>query len=261
MIPLPGPVLTTLCCLLGGCAMLVLIGPRRRPLVRRALAEHPWRVLALSAAFAGCALTFQWAVKTTTVANAVLTHSLQALVTCLVFLPLMGAGWPGLRGLAALVLGLSGLGIVLWPQLDANAGWFGIAMGTASAVFFAWFNVQFRWFKGRILPDVLQCCNLLLSSIMTLPVALTMEWSVPGPIGIAALLGTTLGSYVLANKFYFYAMERIPVGSAATLSYIEPVIAICAAALLLGEPVAGHTALGGALVVASGVLTVWRPRT
>ena len=259
LVPLPGPVATDAGCIVGAAIMLAWIGPRRWKEILRAYRTYPLRILGLVAAFACCSITFQWSVKTTTVANAVLTHALQALITCLVFLPLAGERRPDARGLAALFVGLLGLGIVFWPQLALDGGWFGIAMGAASAVFFAWFNVQFPWFKGRVDRDVLHCCNLLGAAVMVLPVSLSMEWSVPGPKGLLALAAMASLTFVMANRLYFYAIQNAPVGHVATLSYIEPVIAIGAAAAVLGEPITIHAVVGGILVLASGALVVSAP--
>jgi len=259
MVPLPGPVVTCAGCLIGGVIMLAWLGPRRWNEALALARTHPLRLLALSANFACCSLTFQWAIKTTTVANAILTHSLQALVTCLVLLPLLGERRPDRRGLAALLLGLLGLGIVFWPQLAPGHGWFGIVMGALSAVFFAGFNVLLPWFKDKADRDVVQCCNLLLSAAMVSPAVLLMDWSVPGPAGTAALLGTGLFTFVVANKLYYFAIQNAPLGRIATLAYIEPVIAIGAAAAFLGEPVTAYAVAGGMLVLTSGALVVWEP--
>lgn len=259
LVPLPGPVATNAGCLIGAAVMLTWIGPRRWKEIVRAYRMYPLRILGLTMAFACCSITFQWAIKTTTVANAVLTHALQALITCLVFLPLAGQRRPDARGLAALFVGLLGLGIVFWPQLALDDGWFGVAMGIASAVFFAWFNVQFPWFKDKVDRDVLQCCNLLAAAVMVLPVSLAMEWSVPGPKGLLALVSMAGLTFVMANRLYFYAIQHAPVGHVATLSYIEPVIAIGAAAAVLGEPITVFAVIGGILVLASGALVVWVP--
>lgn len=258
-VPLPGPVATNAGCLIGAVIMLTWIGPRRWHEIVRAIKTYPLRILGLTAAFACCSVTFQWAVKTTTIANAVLTHSLQALITCLVFLPLMGQKRPDRRGLTALLLGLVGLAIVFWPQLDVRTGWFGIVSGIVSGVFFAWFNVQFPWFKDKVDRDIIHCCNLLVGAIVVLPFTLTMSWSMPHGGGLVALLCMGFFTFVAANKLYFYAIQNAPVGHVATLSYVEPIIAIAAAAAVLSEPITAYALTGGALVLLSGVLVVSAP--
>lgn len=256
LIPLPGPVVSCAGSAIGAVIMLAWIGPRRWRLVTQALRAYPGRIFLLATALAGCSLTFQWAVKTTTVANAVLTHSLQPLITCLILLPLMGARRPNRRGLAALVIGLLGLGIVFWPQIELGGPWFGVIMGALSAAFFAWFNVQFAWFADKIERDVLQCCDLMIAALLLMPFSMAMDWTMPEGIGLAALIGTSLFSYVIASRFFFYAIRYAPVGHVATLAYIEPVVAIAAAALFLGEPLDGYALIGGSLVMASGVLVI-----
>jgi drug/metabolite transporter (DMT)-like permease len=45
----------------------------------------------------------------------------------------------------------------------------------------------------------------------------------------------------------------------AIYTYLEPVVAIGAAALFLGEPLSQHALWGGALILASGALVMFGP--
>lgn len=257
LIPQPAAVLTCAGAAIGTAGMLALIGPRKWPEVVRAHREHFWRLLAMGGCFAGCSLTYQWALKTTTVANAVLTHSLQPVLTCLVFLPLAGKGPPTAKGFAALALGIGGLAILLWPELTIDGPFFGIVMGLASAAFFSGFIVLMPKTDGKIDRDVLQTCNLLATTVLILPFAGAQyaQRATAHDVGLMALLGVL--TFVVANRFYYYALKKAPLGHVATFAYLEPVVSIAVAAMFLGEPVTPYAAIGGAVVIASGALVMF----
>ncbi|HSD12178.1 MAG TPA: EamA family transporter, partial [Patescibacteria group bacterium] len=130
-VPLAGPAASEAGCIIGSVALFAIIGPKRWPDVGRLFRRYPLRLFCLAAAFGCCSLTYQWAVKTTTVANAVLTHSFQPILTCLLFVPLWGGAKPTGKGYAALALGMSGLAILIGPQLSWHGSTFETAAGMA----------------------------------------------------------------------------------------------------------------------------------
>jgi drug/metabolite transporter (DMT)-like permease len=261
-IPLPGPVASAFGAFIGAGAMLAWLGPRRWPEIAAAYRAHPRRLGTMAVCFAGCGFTYHWAVKSTTVANAVLSHSLQPIATCLVLLPLLGRGSPTVRGWLALAAGMAGLIVAMPPRLELGGHAFGLCMGAASALFFAWFNVQVPFFRGKVRPDALQACNVLGAAVLMLPTLVAMDWDPPGPSGAAAILAFGIANFTVANLLYYRAMERIPVGHVATLAYLEPVSGLAAAALLVGEPLTPRVVIGAALVLGSGALIVSdRPRS
>lgn len=260
-VPLTGPAASDAGFLVGSAIMLAVIGPRRWHEVWTLARRHPWRLLGLAAAFAGCSFTYQWSVKSTTVANAVLTHSLQPILTCLMFIPLWGGSPPTRKGYAALALGMTGLGILLWPQLslDGSLGGhvLGIGLGAISGAFFSWYNVQLPFFKDRVKHDALQTAITLAAAVMLLPVWLFAEVAPFDARGAVATIAFCVLNFAVANMLYFRAAGKIPIGHIATLAYIEPVVGIFGAAMLLGEPAGAGTLVGGTLILASGALVVF----
>lgn len=61
----------------------------------------------------------------------------------------------------------------------------------------------------------------------------------------------------LGYLWWYGALERVEASSVASLLYLEPLVTLAAAVILLGEPVRASTVLGGLLVLA-GVLLVQR---
>jgi len=255
-IPLPGPVVTVAGQLAGVLLVAAAIGRSRRADIGKALAEHKARLTMLALCFAGCSLTFHWSVKLTTVANAVLIHSLQPLFTALVFAPLILKERPGGKDLAAVAVGLAGMTVLLWSQLRWDGSWLGMGLALVSAVFFAGFNVQYPWFEGRLPRDVVLLFCLAGSFLMLLPFAAAQDFDPPGAMTVAKVSAFGISVFVLANMLFIYALAKAPVVHVSTLAYLEPVVAIAAAALWLGEPLTGHAVAGGALILASGAVAV-----
>ncbi len=85
----------------------------------------------------------------------------------------------------------------------------------------------------------------------------------PGDLGHLTTAGWTgvlflgLACSGLGYLLWYAALERIEATRVAALLYLEPLVTLAAAVLLLGEPVGLATALGGALVLA-GVSLVQR---
>lgn len=259
-VPLAGPAASLAGGVIGTLTMLAVIGPGRWREVAAIARDHTWRLIGLGVGFAGCSFTYHWSIKTTSVANAALTHSLQPLLTCLLFVPLWGGTRPTGKGYAALALGLAGLAVLLWPQLSItgplHANLFGLALGTASAVFYSWNIVQLPYFTGKVHTDALQVAILGTSTAFMLPALAMAEVPAWDLHGIAATLTFGVLNFALANVLFLRAMRRVSVGHIGTLAYLEPVVGIVAAAAFLAEPMTATTLVGGALILVSGALVV-----
>ena len=88
-----------------------------------------------------------------------------------------------------------------------------------------------------------------------------IQWSsVPATswIALAYLIGP--GS-ILAFTAYGYALSHLPVTTVSTYAYVNPVVAVLAGTLFLGEHLTWREGLGAALVVGSIVIILRRSRT
>jgi drug/metabolite transporter (DMT)-like permease len=88
-----------------------------------------------------------------------------------------------------------------------------------------------------------------------------VQWSsVPATswIALAYLIGP--GS-ILAFTAYGYALSHLPVATVSTYAYVNPVVAVLAGVLVLGEHLSWPEGLGAALVVGSVVSTLHRSRS
>jgi drug/metabolite transporter (DMT)-like permease len=76
--------------------------------------------------------------------------------------------------------------------------------------------------------------------------------------GAIVFLG--VGASGLGYLLWYAALERLETSQVAAFLYLEPLVTLAAAVVLLGEPVAVSTVLGGVLVLA-GVLAVQSERS
>lgn len=263
-IPLTAPVITFVGSTVGLVFMSMYLGPAGLRDVIGAFRTHRLRLVCYGLSFVGCSLTFYWSVKTTTLANAEITHAMQALITCLVLMPLFGMARPSARGYAALVLGIIGLAIARPPDLASGNHTFGIVMGILSAVFYALIAVQVPYFEKRVRPEILQACNLLTVTACA-PAAAIAYLTFIGPIAptgefglgaAVALLALGVLNFILANMLYIWSLRTVPLSHVSILGYAEPVIGITAGALFLAEPVTAAVVIGGALVLLSSAIVV-----
>jgi drug/metabolite transporter (DMT)-like permease len=77
--------------------------------------------------------------------------------------------------------------------------------------------------------------------------------------GWGALLFLALGCSALGYLFWYGALERLEVSRVASLLYAEPLITFAAATILLGERVSLIVVAGGALVLASVLVSQYAP--
>src|ERR1700683_1819419 len=88
-----------------------------------------------------------------------------------------------------------------------------------------------------------------------------IQWSAfPATSGIALAYLIGPGS-ILAFTAYGYALSHLPVTTVSTYAYVNPVVAVLAGILFLGEQFTWREGLGAALVLASVVITLRRSRS
>ena len=85
-------------------------------------------------------------------------------------------------------------------------------------------------------------------------------WTGLSPRGWAALLFLGLICSGVAYVFYYDALERIPASKVGAFFYLEPLVTVAVAAVLLREPVTAGTTLGGGIIL-GGIWLVNRSRS
>lgn len=207
--------------------------------------------------FLANSVCFLTAYERTTVANAVLTH-----YTAPVFVALIAPLALGERVLpvtpVSLLLAGAGMGLLLpgihWSWEDRHLQ--GLLLGTASGLAYAVLIVMARALCLRVAALPLLFVQNGVVALVLLPGLLLLGLPrEPVVLGALALLGVVHATG--AALLYLAGLRRVRAQTAAILGYLEPLLAVGLAALVLGERVAPHSLLGGGLILASGALVVW----
>jgi drug/metabolite transporter (DMT)-like permease len=204
------------------------------------------------------------------VAETTLPSGVAAVLVATVPLWMLVFAWPvegqrvTARAAAGLAIGLAGVAVL------AGAG---LSGGRLSGVFIA-LGASAAWGFGSVLSHRLPvpsdamlaaAIEMLAGGVVLLAAAaITGEFSrarwsaVPatGWIALAYLIGP--GS-ILAFTAYGYALARLPVATVSTYAYVNPVVAVLAGIVFLGERFSWREGLGAALVLASVVIIMNRP--
>ncbi len=170
------------------------------------------------------------------------------------------------RSAAGLAVGLGGVAVLVGD---------GTASGSISGVVIV-LGAAAAWGFGSVLSRRLAvpCHAMLAAAIEMLAGGVVLlavgagcgefsriQWSsvpVTSWIALAYLIGP--GS-ILAFTAYGYALSHLPVTTVSTYAYVNPVVAVLAGILFLGERFTWREGLGAALVLASVIITMHRSRS
>jgi drug/metabolite transporter (DMT)-like permease len=232
---------------------------RARPGVRAWLAGAVVGVLLLFAGNGGVS-----------VAETTLPSGVAAVLVATVPLWMIVFAWPverqrvTVRSAAGLAIGLGGVAILVGA---------GLSGGGLSGVFIV-LGASAAWGFGSVLSHRLPvpgsallaaAIEMLAGGVLLLAVAAAtgefgrVHWSavpVTAWIALAYLIGP--GS-ILAFSAYGYALSHLPTATVSTYAYVNPVVAVLAGIVFLGEQFSWREGVGAALVLASVVIIVNRP--
>ena len=205
------------------------------------------------------------------VAETTLPSGVAAVLVATVPLWMIVFAWPverqrvTVRSAAGLAIGLGGVAILVGA---------GLSGGGMSGVFIV-LGASAAWGFGSVLSHRLPvpgnamlaaAIEMLAGGLVLLAVAAAtgefsrVHWSsVPATswIALAYLIGP--GS-ILAFTAYGYALSHLSTATVSTYAYVNPVVAVLAGILFLGERFSWREGLGAALVLASVVIIANRPR-
>ena len=161
--------------------------------------------------------------------------------------------------ISAVVMGLAGVLIVLWPQFGAGAVGteaLGAGLALAGAACAALAQIQIRRLVGseRTLAIVFWFSFTATAlSLLTLP----FGWVVPSPTEAALLIGAgLLGgiAQILMTSAYRFADASV----VAPFDYASMLFALVIGYAVFAEVPSASTLAGSAIVIAAGVLIIWR---
>lgn len=175
--------------------------------------------------------------------------------------------WPGgerlkARHIAGLIVGFSGILVLVWPDLFASSASASYAVGVMAlqVACVGWAigsSYAKRFTQTR---DVLAAASLQMffgGVWMLVFATLAGEWprlAFNGRTSFALVYLTVFGS-IAAYTAYAYALKYLPVSTVSLYTYVNPVIAVVLGTLLLDEPF-GARMLVAAAIIAAGILIV-----
>ncbi len=170
----------------------------------------------------------------------------------------------GVAKLAGLALGFAGAALVV-TRGRIGAGLIslpttrGDLLILASTLNWALYTVSGNSTLKRLGPSLATAGSMFLGTLMLAPLfVLRRGWlELPAltPAGWGAVLFLGIGCSALGYLFWYGALEKIEASRVAVFLYLEPLVTMAAAAVLLGEPVTATAVIGGLLVL-GGVLLV-----
>jgi drug/metabolite transporter (DMT)-like permease len=242
-------------------AVLGVVFARRRPF-RVLLRRDLWpKLLLMGPLDAGSLLAYFFAIRMTGVAVATFFLFMQPVWVALLAPHLLKTATEKVVYLS-LAVALAGLGVIVAPSLLGDGARFsavGVAVGLASGVLYAFFHLLVKTLTTEVESTTIVTVECTLDAIFILPLALWQVFAVGTTLTgqdlvAAAILG--LICTAIAYTMWVEGVARIRVQHSSILGFLTPVVAPLFAWALLGQGVTLATAVGGALIVAAGVLVV-----
>ena len=248
--------------LLGGAGLWLLAwrleGPVRRPRGRDL-------ALVLTAAALGTAI------NQASFTGALALNSADFVALVQAATPLMVAGWLaavskqhfGRRVWVGFGLGLAGLALVVDTGGGARASALGIVVALIMPASWAAYLLVLPRLLRQYRPLTLSALVTFLGALMLLPFGAVEAVASPprmslGWLGLLAY--SSLVAVVATTWLFLVGLERLGPARTSAYTYLQPFIAVVAAALLIGEAVLPLQLLGGAIMLVGVALGRPRPR-
>ena len=195
------------------------------------------------------------AFRLTTLGNAVLPYNMQPLFMALLS-PLILKERADPRNIFLFLLSLLGVGIMLLPCLLglSYGDTAGIAFSLGGAFCLSLVALIARRLRMNAIAFVYY--TMFTASLCLLPFIKLAGRFEAGQLAIAAVVG--LIHTALAYVLYYDSLRTTRIEYVVTLSYLIPVVAALTGLLLFHEPLNLHTVLGGSLIIASGLILIFR---
>jgi drug/metabolite transporter (DMT)-like permease len=177
-----------------------------------------------------------------------------------------GMDRPTARGYLGLVVGFTGLGVLLAPRLADFQGTTDELLGIGLQVIGTWLWTFGSLYSKRHPVDVdgfVAAGYQMVTAGVALGIIGTVfgEWSsfVLTPKGFGAIVYLTLMGSCVAFTAFVWLLRNVPASKVMTYAYVNPVVAVFLGWLVLREPVDGPVLLGMAVIVAGVALTTSAP--
>jgi drug/metabolite transporter (DMT)-like permease len=167
------------------------------------------------------------------------------------------------RGKIGLIIGIAGVVVLIWPDLQRSNSighrelWWSLALQLGS----------FSWAFGSVLSKKWQTAvadpfsaiawQVIFAGIANLIFALLFErhasvtWTLRG---VAAILYLVVCGSWIGYTAYIWLLQHVPTSKVSTYAYVNPVVAVFLGWLVLHERIDRYILMGSAIIVASVVL-------
>ncbi len=173
----------------------------------------------------------------------------------------------GARGVVGMLIGFSGLALLVGPQLFGSSVSFYFLLGALAIQVgcFAW-TAGSAYAKHRpvgVSPLMGAAVQMLIAgAALTLVGTAVGEW---GEISfsarsLSALMYLVVFGSIVAYSAYTYALQKLPLSLVSTYSYINPVIAVLLGWLVLAEPLDWRVGAATAIILAGVALVKVSPK-
>jgi drug/metabolite transporter (DMT)-like permease len=165
-----------------------------------------------------------------------------------------------------LILAGGGISFVMLSQTgDVRHSLLGNILIIASMISAAIYTLLSKQFAKQYTPMTIVAVSFLVGMVTFAPLA---AWDAYQQVSwgcfldgttLAGLVYLALGSSVIAYWCYEWALEYLSASTVAVLSYLQPLISVLLAVILLREPISWHYLAGGVLVAAGIFLALEHP--
>jgi drug/metabolite transporter (DMT)-like permease len=167
------------------------------------------------------------------------------------------------RGKIGLALGIAGVIVLIWPDLQHSNAlghrelWWSLALQFGS---FSWaFGsvLSKKWQTAAADPFSAIAWQVVFAGVANLIFALLFEkpanatWTFRG---VAAILYLVVCGSWIGYTAYIWLLQHVPTSKVSTYAYVNPVVAVFLGWLVLHERIDRYIAIGSAIIIASVVL-------
>ncbi len=215
--------------------------------------RHPWLVALRTAATVVTATTVFYAFAVLPLAETYAIIFATPLLITILAIPVLGerVGW---RRWLAVIAGLIGVIVVLQPGVTPLTLGHGAALVGATASAFAAVIVRKIGAEER---SAVLLLYPMMANFVVMGVALPFVYQPIDGIHMAGLAGIAVLGFVAA-LFHIAAYRTARAGVVAPMQYSQMLWAVLYGALFFGETPSSSTAIGAAIIIASGVYVVFR---
>ena len=169
----------------------------------------------------------------------------------------IGERLPKIR-IAGLLIGFSGVVLLVWDRIDVDLDAAGIASAAAISASFCYglAAVLAKKHLTGVSPLAVSAGSMSAGALMLLPFAIWL-WPDVAPSGNAWIMAAALGiaSTALAFVLYFRLIASVGPSKAITVTFLIPAFAVVFGALLLDEPITLSMIAGGTVILIGTALS------